>query len=154
MDAVRLFEPVERGDARMIERAEELRFAREPRQAVRIASEARRQHLQGDVALQFRVAGPVDLAHGAGAEHGDNLVGADAITGTESGERLVPFGAIRPAATSATAESVTTANRSKKLTSGVSDCSSDSTSRRSTASSPVSAARNASRSSGARSMVA
>ena len=39
--AARLFEAVDRGDVRVIERGEHLRFAREPRQAVRIDGERR-----------------------------------------------------------------------------------------------------------------
>jgi hypothetical protein len=40
-----LFEAVERTDVRMIEGGEQLRFAREPRRAVRIESEPLWQHL-------------------------------------------------------------------------------------------------------------
>jgi hypothetical protein len=43
--------------------------------AVGITSEGRWQDLDGDVALQPRVAGAIDLAHSAGAEHGFDFVG-------------------------------------------------------------------------------
>ena len=48
-----------------------------PRESVRVyASHTLGQHLQGDVAMQFRVARAVDLAHAARPERGDDLVGA------------------------------------------------------------------------------
>ena len=59
----------------MIERGEQLRFALEPRQAVRIERELRGQHLQGDFAIQLRVARAIHLAHGARTKRGDDFVG-------------------------------------------------------------------------------
>ena len=67
----------------MIERGEQLRLAREPRQAVRIECEPLGQHLQRDVAIQLRVARAVHLAHGARTEGGDDVVGTDPKTGRE-----------------------------------------------------------------------
>ena len=78
--AVRLFEAVDRADVRVIERGEQLRFAREPRQAVRIEREPLGQHLQGDVAIQLRVARAIHLAHGARTKRGDDFVGTHSKT--------------------------------------------------------------------------
>ena len=41
-------------------------------------------HLDGDVAAQPRVARAIDLAHAAGPEASDDLVGAEAIAGGEA----------------------------------------------------------------------
>ena len=71
----------------MIERGEQVRFARESRRAVRIECEPLGQHLQGDDAIQFRVACAVHLAHGARTERGDDLVGTDAKTRGKDGVR-------------------------------------------------------------------
>jgi hypothetical protein len=61
----------------VIQRGEQLGFAPEPREPLRVVDNGRRQELQGDVALQSRVARAVDFSHAAGAERGDDLVGAD-----------------------------------------------------------------------------
>ncbi len=68
MDVTLILEAVDCGDVRMIERREHLRFAAEPRQAIRIDREDLRQHLQRDVATELRIACAIDLAHPAGAE--------------------------------------------------------------------------------------
>ena len=52
----------------MVQRRQRLRFARESRQAIRIAREEIRQDLDRDVAIELRIARAVDLAHPAGAE--------------------------------------------------------------------------------------
>ena len=110
----------------------QLRFAREPRAAVRIDRDQLGQHLQRDVAMEVRVASAINLAHGARTERGDDLVRADAKTRREANDdgQLI-----------------------EEPASDLSASNSDSTSRRS-ASSAVAAARNASRSSGGRSTAA
>ena len=85
--AVRLLEPVNGGDVGVTEGGEQVRFAREPRQPVGITRERRRQHLQGDVAIQFGVARAVHLAHRARAERSHDFVGTDAKTRAEDGVR-------------------------------------------------------------------
>ena len=72
--AVRLFEAIDSGDVRVTERGEHLRFALEPRQAVRIECEQRGQDLQGDFAIELRVAGAVHVAHGARTKRGEDFV--------------------------------------------------------------------------------
>ena len=60
----------------MIERGEDLRLALEAGEAVGIGGEGRWQELEGDVAVEPRVARAVDLAHAAGADCRDDLVWA------------------------------------------------------------------------------
>ena len=64
----RLFDPVDGRDVGMVQDGERLRFAREPRQPIRIIRERVRQDLQGDIAIELRVAGPLHLAHAAFAD--------------------------------------------------------------------------------------
>jgi hypothetical protein len=45
----------------MVQRRQELRFALEPREAVRIVCDEIGQNLERDVTTEFRVAGSVDL---------------------------------------------------------------------------------------------
>ena len=54
--AVNLFDAVDRGDVRVIDRGEQARFAFEARAPVTIASEHRRQQLDGDIAPEARIA--------------------------------------------------------------------------------------------------
>ena len=61
----------------MVEGSEDLRFAFEAREPVRIGRERVGQNLERDVALQLRVARAIDLAHPAGAEQRDDLVVAE-----------------------------------------------------------------------------
>ena len=65
----------------MIEGGEQLGFALEARHAIRIGREGGRQHLQRDVAVQFRVPRAAHFAHSAGAELRRDLVGADPCSG-------------------------------------------------------------------------
>ena len=73
-DVVGVLDAVDVRDVRVIERGEDLRLAREPRQPLAVAGEAGRQHLDGDVALQAVVARAIDLAHAAGPDRSDDLV--------------------------------------------------------------------------------
>jgi hypothetical protein len=57
----------------VVQRGQQLRLTLEPRNAIAIAGKGRRQELQGDVSLQARVAGAVDLAHAAFAKRFDDL---------------------------------------------------------------------------------
>src|SRR5581483_2862646 len=83
-DAVRFFEAVDCSDVRMIERGEDLRFAPESRDAFLVLREARRQHLDGGIAIQTLVARAEDFTHPARADGREDLVGADVHTGLES----------------------------------------------------------------------
>src|SRR5262245_64709400 len=61
----------------MIQCGQELRLALEPRDAIGIGQEQRREKLDGHVATELCVARLVDLAHPARAECGQNLVRAE-----------------------------------------------------------------------------
>ena len=72
-----------RGDVRMIQRRERLRFALEPREPLGIARERVGQDLDRDVAIELRIAGAIHLAHAPGAKGGQDFVGAEAGAGSE-----------------------------------------------------------------------
>ena len=65
--AAGIFEAVDGGDVRMVERREHLRFAwnRAKRSPSRVKP---RQNLQRDVAIQLRIPRPIDLSHAACAD--------------------------------------------------------------------------------------
>ncbi len=65
LHAARFFRAVDRADVDVIERGEQARLAREPRQGVRIALDFRRQHFERDVAPKAGIVGAIDLAHSA-----------------------------------------------------------------------------------------
>ena len=77
-----LFEPVDAGDVRVIQRREGLGFTLEAGEPISVVRERLGQDLDRDVAIQLRVAGPEDLPHAAFADAGDNFV--DTQTGTGS----------------------------------------------------------------------
>jgi hypothetical protein len=83
MSAVDLLEAINGGDVRMIQRGEEVCFALKPGNPVRIVDEAVRDHLEGDVTIESRITRSVHLAHPAGPDGGDDLVGAEARAGGE-----------------------------------------------------------------------
>ena len=61
----------------MVEGGENLGFAAEPSHSVGIGGELVGKDFQRDVPAQLGVPGPVDLAHAAGADGGDNLIVAN-----------------------------------------------------------------------------
>ncbi len=75
---VRRLEGVEHGDARVVERGQDLGLALEAAQPVGVGGDRLGQHLDRHLAVEPRVARPVDLAHAAGAERGEDFVGAEA----------------------------------------------------------------------------
>jgi hypothetical protein len=70
------FEPVDRGNVGMIQPCEHVGFAPKPRQTVMVTGDGRRQNLDGDLTLQLRVGGAVDLPHPAFAELVLNAIGS------------------------------------------------------------------------------
>ena len=72
-----LLKAVNARDIRMVQRREELRFSLESRDALFIGGELVRQHLDGYVAVELRVASAIDLAHPTLADRGDDFVGAE-----------------------------------------------------------------------------
>ena len=87
--AARLLEAVDRRDVRVVERRQHLGLALEARQAIGVEHERVGQDLQRDVALQRRVAAPVHLAHAAGADHRQDVVGAEAAAGREGHPAII-----------------------------------------------------------------
>ena len=76
--ALVLADVVERADVRMLEARDVPRFALEPLAPARHRRpDAGRQHLDGDEAIEPRVARLVDLAHAAFADEGEDLVGTE-----------------------------------------------------------------------------
>ena len=65
-------------DVRMVQRRENLRFAPESCETFGVVRNGRKENLDRDVAIQLRVTRAVDLAHTAGAECGEDFVGAEA----------------------------------------------------------------------------
>jgi hypothetical protein len=73
-----LFESVDGGDVRMIQRGEDLGFALKTGHAVRVMREFGREDLQRDITIELGVPRAVDLPHAAGAKRGEDLVRAEA----------------------------------------------------------------------------
>ena len=62
----------------MVERGQHLRLSAEARQAVGVVGNGGQQHLDRDVAIQLRIAGPIHLPHATRAEGGEDFVRTDA----------------------------------------------------------------------------
>ena len=77
---------VNRDDVGMIQRRRAAGFLLEPGPAHLVSGDLGEQHLDGDLAPEARVPRPVDLAHAAGAERRNDLVGPE--TGTRSQRHL------------------------------------------------------------------
>ena len=75
---------VDRADVGVIQRRCRPRFAHQPLTRCLVGGAPGRQHLDGEVASQPRVAGTIDLAHAAGAEQADDLVGTEHRSGFEA----------------------------------------------------------------------
>jgi hypothetical protein len=58
----------------MVERSNGARLLLEALQPIRIGRHGRRQHLDGDIAPKASVPRPVDDAHSAGTDLGDDVV--------------------------------------------------------------------------------
>ncbi len=99
-------EAMDRGDVRVVERGEHLRFALEARQALRIGGKHLGQDLQGDVPPEPRVAGAIHLAHPTRAERTDDFVKANALASGQCHVCCEP------------ADSVTEGNLTTKVTKG------------------------------------
>jgi hypothetical protein len=79
VDAVGLFDRMERHDVRMIERGGGPRLSLETFEALRIAAHVGRQDLEGHRASEPGVRGAVDLTHAAGANRGGNPVVSEGL---------------------------------------------------------------------------
>ena len=74
----------------MVQRREHFGFALKASQPIVIGRDGRRQDLDGDLALQPRVGGPIDLAHAALAEQGSDFVDAETGAGSQ-GQGLLDY---------------------------------------------------------------
>ncbi len=83
VDAVLLADVVEGADVGMVEGGGGAGLTLEARAAVGVLGEVRGQDLDGDGAVQARVARAVDLAHPARAKGREDLVGTEARSGRE-----------------------------------------------------------------------
>ena len=70
-------------DVRMVQRRERLGFAREPGEPIGIVRERVGQDFERDVAIELRVASPIDLSHPAFADRRSDFVDAEAGAGSE-----------------------------------------------------------------------
>src|SRR5262245_16054275 len=74
----------------MVERGKHLRFPPESRKAIGIRRERVRQDLEGDVAIELRIASSIDLTHAAGADERDDLVRTEPGAGRQRHEEARP----------------------------------------------------------------
>lgn len=77
--AVLLFQPVDGGNVRMVQRREHPRLALEPRHALTILGEGFGQDLERHLPVQLGVGGAIDLPHPAGANFLAELVMSDPV---------------------------------------------------------------------------
>ena len=83
VDTVRLFQTVNDRDVRMVQRREDFRFTLEAGDSFRVCRERLGQDLDGDIAIELRVAGSVHLAHAPFADLRGDFVNAEACAGGE-----------------------------------------------------------------------
>ena len=72
----------------MVEGGEDLGFTLEALHALFVASEGLREDLDRHLALQLRVARPVDLAHPPRAQKRDELIGTEPLSGRQGHDGL------------------------------------------------------------------
>jgi len=78
LPSVGVLETVDGRDVWMIQRGEHLCLTLEPCQALGVVRHSRQQHLDRHLAIELRVARPIDRAHAAFTEGRHDFVGADA----------------------------------------------------------------------------
>jgi hypothetical protein len=81
--ALMLAHVIQRADVRVIQSGDGFRFSLKPRTALRVGADVGREELDGNAAVEARVAGLVYLAHAARADGGLDLVRAEAGAGQE-----------------------------------------------------------------------
>jgi len=74
MDLARVFEAIDRGNMRMVQRRQDLRFLVETCKPFGIGREEVRQDFERDVTMELRVTRAINLAHAARTEQRDDLV--------------------------------------------------------------------------------
>jgi len=86
MTAVVLVHAVEGADVRVVQRSQRLGFALEASNAIDVGRDGLRQHLDSDIAPEFRVAGAIHLAHSAGTDRDVDDIGAKSCSRSEGHE--------------------------------------------------------------------
>jgi hypothetical protein len=71
------FESVDDSNVRVVQRRERAGFALEAFPPLGVGADEVRQHFDGDLAREPRIAGALDFAHAACANEGNHIVGAD-----------------------------------------------------------------------------
>jgi len=79
VNAIALLDRVHHHDVGMRQRRHRLGLAPEALQSAGVIGQLRRQYLDRDVAIQARVARPIDLSHAAGAEQLLDLVVGETV---------------------------------------------------------------------------
>ena len=74
---------VQLADVRMVQGRDRPRFMFESAQAIRVMGHWRGENFDGDVAIEARIAGSVDLAHPARAKERDDFVRAEPRAGSQ-----------------------------------------------------------------------
>src|SRR5262245_31174340 len=82
-DSTRFFDRVQRDDVRMVETRYGLGFTLEAREALRRRGQRFGEQLDGDVAVQTRVVGTINLAHPSRAERRKDFVESEPGSGGE-----------------------------------------------------------------------
>ena len=72
--ALRVFQPVNGADIRMIERREDLSFTLEAGESTGVQRKFGRKDLQGDSAIELRIARAIGLAHAASPDGGQDFI--------------------------------------------------------------------------------
>jgi hypothetical protein len=75
---------MDRRDVGMVHRGQDVSFTLETGEPLAITGHFRRQHLQRDLALEFRISRAIDLTHASRAKGRDNLVVTDSAASRES----------------------------------------------------------------------
>ena len=83
MCALRLLQPVDRSNPRMVQRCEDLRLSLESGEALFVLSELFGKNLDGYVPPQLSVPCPIDLPHPAFAYGLEDLVVGELLTACE-----------------------------------------------------------------------
>ena len=86
-DVTGLLEPVNNGDAGVVQQGQGPGFALEPRDAIRVGGERHWQDLDRDVAPQLGIARAIHLAHATGAQLRQYVVRAEAKAGLQPRRR-------------------------------------------------------------------
>src|SRR2546426_7359951 len=82
-----VFQRVDGGDVRMVERGQRPRLTEEALARLRIAVELRREHLERHVTFEARIAREIDDAHASTPQLAENRIRADRVRYPRTGRR-------------------------------------------------------------------